>query len=113
MSTEYDITAVKGADINLRFTAKDTTGELLDLTLCTTSGVVRLHYSDTGILLDLRPTIDPSYVSGLINVYVPASGLTDLPITQAVYDIKIYNSGTACWSQVVHGLFNIEPAATF
>lgn len=112
MSTEYNITATQGNNLNLRFAASDASGNAIDLTQYTVSGVVRLKYSDTGVLLDLQPTIHTSYVSGLIDVSVPASGITGLPVTQAFYDIKIYHTTTGCSSEVVRGYFNILPATT-
>lgn len=113
MSTEYNITATKGANINLRFAASDANGSLIDLTQYTVSGIVRANYASTGSLLDLVPTIHSSYVSGLIDVFVDATGLRDLPITQAVYDIKIYNISTSCTTEVVRGYFNILPSSTY
>jgi hypothetical protein len=111
MSTEYDITAIKGHNLNLRFVASNADGTPVDLTQYSASGFVRLKYSDTGVLLDLSPDIHTSYISGLIDVFVPISGLASLPITQAVYDIKVYHM-TGCSSEVVRGYFNIMPAST-
>lgn len=111
MSTTYDIIALKGSNLNLRFVASNVDGTPVDLTQYTTSGLVRLSYSSTGVLLDLKPVIHSSYISGFIDVLVPASGLEDLPITEAIYDIKIYNN-TGCIAEVVRGYFEITPATT-
>lgn len=112
MSTVYDIIATKGSNLNLRFVASDEDGLPIDLTQYTVSGFVKLRYSDTGVLLDLQPVIETGYLSGFIDVFVPASSIYPLPITQALYDIKIYESGTNCIKEVVRGTFDITPATT-
>jgi hypothetical protein len=111
MTTEYDILAIKGNCLNLRFVASNTNGTPIDLTQYVATGFVRLSYSSTGVLLDLQPVVHSSYVSGLIDVTISASGLEDLPITEAIYDIKIYNI-TGCSAEVVRGHFDIYPAGT-
>lgn len=112
MTTDYDIIAIQGVDLVLQFTAIDAVSGIVDLTNYNASGVVRNKYSDTGILLDLHPVVDPSYTGGLININIPASGLANLPVTEAVYDIKIYNLVSGYVKQVVRGYFEINPATT-
>jgi hypothetical protein len=111
MATVYDIIATKGTTLQQTLAAKDDSGNAIDLTNCTVSGFVRLKYSDTGILLDLAPTIVSGFVSGLIEINVDPVEFVDLPITQAVYDINVYHiSGIT--EQPFRGKFNIAPAAT-
>lgn len=112
MATNYDITATKGSNLNLRFIASDSAGNPVDLSLYTASGYVRSGYGVSDILLNLSPTIHESYISGYVDVLVLATGLADLPITQAIYDIKVYNSTTNCSTEIARGYFNINPAAT-
>ena len=111
MSNEYHIIAKKGQDLNLRFVARNTEGDLVDLTQYAVQGHVRLKYSDTGILLDLNPTIDSTYISGIIDVRLDINDLADLPITQAFYDIKVYHIDGYS-DEIVQGYFNIAPAVT-
>ena len=112
MATEYDIIATKGASLKLTFTALDETNTPIDLTQYSVSGYVRLKYSDTGVLLDLEPQIDSSYTGGLINLELTPDKLEDLPITEAVYDIKVQHiSGYV--AQAVYGMFEINPAVTY
>jgi len=113
MITEYDITAAQGSDLNITFTVLDNNSGVFNLSGYVASGKVRSKYSDSGILLQLTPQVDPSFVSGLINLSVSGSVLQTLPITQAVYDINIFNVFSGIQFKVVEGYFSIEPSVTY
>ncbi len=113
MADVYNIQAAQGASIYLRFVARDDNADPLDLTNYNVSGFVRYRYSDTGVLLNLNPTIDGSFISGFIDVDVAGAITAALPPMQGVYDIEISNKYTSYQTKVVKGLFNLEPEVTY
>ena len=111
MATSYDLNIVRGSSISIRLNAKDDDGVPYNLSGYTVSGHVRRDYSNTGILLDLKPTILNNFeASGYIDIEVPATGTVGLPVTQAIYDVEIY-SGTFT-EKLIEGYANIHPEVT-
>lgn len=104
----YDIQIQKRSSFAISLTATDQTGAPLNLSGYNVSGQVSYAYSSTGILLDLVPIIDTSYVSGLINISVPWTSTTGLPITKAVYNVEAYGSSGYAFS-VIQGYAEIIP----
>jgi hypothetical protein len=110
MANQYDITIDQGSSLNLTLTATNSAGAYLNLSGYSARGKVKLGYGSTGYILDLQPQIDPSYISGLINISIPA--FSGLPVTKGVYDIEVYNSGGYTF-KVLQGYANINPEVTF
>lgn len=111
MANVYDISIEQGSSFNLTLTAKDSNGTPLNLTGYNARGGVKYGYGSTGYLIDLNPTIHPSYVSGLINVSIPASGTSYLPVTKAVYDIEVFNNSNYTF-KAIRGYVNVIPEVT-
>jgi len=112
MADIYDISVIQGENIYLRVVALDVNQNPIDLTNYTVSGYAKYRYTDTGIVLNLRPAIHSSYISGYIDINVPETGTAPLPVMQGVYDIEIHNPFTSYTTKVIKGLFNVEPEAT-
>ena len=111
MPNSFDISIEKGTTLNLTLVASDSSGSAINLSGYSVRGKVKFSYGATGILLDLNPTIDSSYVSGLINISIPYQNTTGLPITKGVYDVEAFNSGY-CF-KVLKGYANIYPEVSF
>lgn len=112
MADIYNLDVAQGSSIYFRIVAKDDNSQPLDLTNYNVSGYVRHRYTDTGIVLNLSPTIDGSFISGFIDVDVAGASTALLPVMQGVYDIEISNKYTSYQTKVVKGLFNVEPEVT-
>ena len=115
MATSYDINLTRGSDFNVRLVVKDDNGTSVNLSGYSASGHIKNKYSDTGNLLNLSPVVvagvgGAGYVSGFIDLHLPAAQTTGLPITQGVYDIEIYQ-GTY-HQKVIIGQANIYPEVT-
>ena len=111
MATSYDLNIVRGSSISIRLNAKDDDGNAFNLNGYAISGHVRHRISDTGVLLNLNPTVVNNFeASGYIDIDVPAYATTGLPITQAIYDVEIY-SGTFT-EKLIEGYANIHPEVT-
>jgi hypothetical protein len=111
MANSYNISIDQGSTLNLSLTATDYNGNYLNFSGFNARGKVKLAYGYTGYILDLNPQVDPSYVSGLINISVPATGTLNLPVTLAVYDIEVYNASGYTF-KVLQGYANINPEVT-
>jgi hypothetical protein len=110
MATSYDIILQQGSDysINLNLTNGDTSP--IDLSAYNVSGVAKMKYSDTGILLNLSPSII-SAASGTINLFVSGIQSENLPINIGFYDIFVYNSGSTI--SVLNGKVFVNPSTIF
>lgn len=109
---QSNITIVQGTSLNLSFIANDASGNVINLSGFSARGQVKYNFGCTGILLDLQPTIDPSFVSGIINISVPQENTTGLPVTKAVYDIDTFNSGDYSFKPF-WGYADIYPQVSF
>jgi len=111
MANSYNISLDQGSSLVLSLTATDPYGNYLNFSGYSARGKVKLGYGETGYILDLRPQVDSSYISGLINISIPGSGTVGLPVTRAVYDIEVYNSGGYTF-KVLQGYVDINPEVT-
>ena len=60
----------------------------------------------------MNPQIDSSFVSGIVNVSIAPEITSGMPVTKAVYDIEVFNSGDFC-TQVSRGYVDISPEVSF
>lgn len=115
MANSYNITATQGSTLLLSINCKDSVGNYINLSgynYC--SGYVRKSYSDTGILLNLNPTINTSYISGLINISGSADDLAACPVGEFIYNIEIGIAGLNNYKfKPLVGYFTINPEVIF
>lgn len=111
MSNIYNFSIEQGSSFNLNLTAKDPNGTPLNLSGYNARGSIKYGYGSTGYLMDLSPNIDGSFVSGIINISIPASGTALLPVTKAVYDIEVYASNDYTF-KAIRGYVEIVPEVT-
>ena len=104
----YNIHIEQGASLNLSLVASDSAGNLLNLSGYQATGQVKYGYGSTGMLLNLNPQIDPSYVSGIINISVPSSQTATAPVTKAIFEVDIYNT-TNYRVKILGGYCDISP----
>ena len=91
MANIYDITIEQGTSFGITLTLTDATGAPLNLSGYTATGQIRYGYGSSGILAPLITEIDPSFVSGILNVSLDAAATATLPVTVAVYDVIVTN----------------------
>lgn len=108
MSQTYDFTLVQGDSFSASIYAKNEDGSVIDLNGYAASAYLRNSYADSGYLLNFNPTII-SPESGLIYLDFTPSQTASLPVTEAVYDIEIYQSGTRNVTNLVGGKVTILP----
>jgi hypothetical protein len=111
MANVYDISVEQGSSFNLTLTAKDSTGTPLNLSGYNARGGIKYGYGSTGYLLSLSPTINPSYVSGLINISLTSTQTSLLPVTKAVYDIEVYAANDYTF-KAIRGYVDVVPEVT-
>ncbi len=107
MAGNYDISIIQGSSLSLRVVATNSDGSAINLSGYSARGRVKYQYSDVNCLLDLNPQIDPSFVSGLVNINLDQTQTTGLPVIQGVYDLEVYTSGQAV--KFLWGKANIYP----
>lgn len=106
MANTYDILITQGESFSLQITAKDASGIAMNLSGYSVSGRVKMAYSDTGVLLNLNPSISDA-ASGGISVNLAGAMLTGLPITEAFYSIDIYSGSYV--QNILFGNFSVGP----
>ena len=119
MLVEYDLNIVQGSTFAALLTATNENGTAIDLSPYNIRGSVKLKYSDSDSLVNLtlaRVADDPNaspltYTGGQINVALTAENTASLPITQAVYDIEMYN-GAGYVAKLLDGKVNVHPEVT-
>jgi hypothetical protein len=111
MASVYDINLLRGTSLVLTLVAKDSSNNLLNLSGYSVRGSVKNRFSDTGSLLNLSPTIDTSYVSGLVLINVSGAATESLPITRCKYDVEIYNNSGYVLN-ILKGDFFVDPQVT-
>jgi hypothetical protein len=111
MADTYNITAIQGNTLLLNLTANDSAGSPINLSGYSARGYVKYKYSDTGILLNLNPAIDPAYVNGVVSISGNASDLSAMPVGVFVYDLEVFNSGDYV-TKFLRGYFNVSPEVT-
>ena len=114
MAAIYDFNLTQGDQFDARITVTDTNGSM-NLSGYAARGYVKNKYSDTGVLLDLSPTVVSGdlgalYASGYIDIAVSGALIQPLPVTQGVFDIEIYKGGYV--KKVAIGNANISPEVT-
>ena len=118
MANVYDISIEQGSSLNLTLTATDSAGSYLNLSGYNARGKIKYGYGSTGYLLNINPTIDSSYISGLISISLSADNTSLLPVTKAVYDIEVYTTGaigsvaSGYTFKVLKGYADISPEVT-
>jgi len=112
MATTYDISIFQGENLDFTLNLKDSDGTTpLNLSGYSVRGKVKYSYGSSGFLSDLNPTILNS-ASGQISLSISSTGVANLPVTEAVYDIERYTSNDAIVKKVLVGKFIVKPETT-
>jgi len=112
MATTYNISIFQGENLDFTLNLKENNGTTpLNLSGYFVRGKVKYSYGSSGILWDLNPTI-LNAASGQISLSIPGSGVANLPVTEAVYDIERYTTNDAIVKKVLMGKFIVKPEVT-
>lgn len=111
MSDVYDIDLIRGSSLAIRFAAKDTSNNILNLTGYAASGFVKYKYSDTGYVIFLTSSIT-SPASGFVDVTITEPQSSSLKTAKYVYDIEAYNSSLPKTIKIARGYLNVFPEVT-
>jgi len=112
MATTYNISVFQGENLDFTLNLKDSNGTTpLNLNGYSVRGKVKYSYGSSEVLWDLNPTI-VSAVNGQISLSIPGTGVANLPVTEAVYDIERYTANDAIVKKVLVGKFIVNPEVT-
>lgn len=111
----YKISGVQGEDLDLQLVVLDCDGVRVNLSGYNVRGKVKYSYAGD-VLLDLQPRIysgvaGEAFVSGIVDVEIPATGMASLPVGRFVYDIERY-TGVSDATKVLGGSFYVDPEVT-
>jgi hypothetical protein len=111
MASHYDLNITKGNSFNVRLVAVDPSGAAFNLTDWSLRGYAKLRYSSQTVLIDLSPTKAVPYTQGFIDISLPSTFTKDLPVTEGVFDIEMYNS-QGFVDKLIKGYVRIFPEVT-
>lgn len=114
MATLYDLSITKGSQFSIQLQAQDENGATINLSGYSLRGLVRQNYGGP-VLIDLSPTSATSNLqaSGIVNVHLTSLQTSGVPVTEGVYDIEVYISGTSYSDKLIQGYVRIYPEATY
>jgi hypothetical protein len=106
----YNISVVQGSTLSLLLNITNSDGSAYNLSGFGVRSQVRSRYSSTGVLLDLMPTIF-SVTGGIVQISGSATGISNLPVNDSVFDVELFNSGGFVMKPI-RGLFSVDPECT-
>ena len=112
MAAHYDLNITKGGTFNVRLVAVDPSGAAFDLTNWALRGHAKLKFSEQTVLIDLQPTRGTPYTSGFVDINIPATFTEQLPVTEGVFDIEMYQSSSGFVDTLIKGYVRIHPEVT-
>ena len=111
MAAHYDLNITQGNSFHVRLAVVAPTGAAFDLTNWSLRGYAKLKYSENDILIDLQPTKVAPYTQGLVDISIPATFTKNLPITEGVFDIEMYDA-SGFVDKTIKGYVRIYPEVT-
>ena len=103
---QYNLFIQQGDYFAISLTAKDTGGNVLDLTSCSGKAVMKSKYSDTGILGEFDVSI-ANPTSGVVLISMPSSGTAQLPSSIGVYSLEISSNSEVV--TYINGYVSVYP----
>lgn len=110
-SSNYDFSIIQGSSFSVNLSINNADGTKMNLSGFSGRALVKNKYSDTGYLLDLKPIIDSSYVSGLVTISGSGNATASLPAGRFLYDLEIFKGEYIL--KPIRGYFNIEAECTY
>jgi hypothetical protein len=111
-TSSYNIDIFQGSTYSTRITARDENSNYINLSGYSSRAYVKCNYGATGTVAQFSCLVHPSYVSGIIDISLTAAQTATLPVTQAVYDLEIFNTGETDVTKLLRGYVNIYPETT-
>ncbi len=111
MAAHYDLNITQGNSFHVRLAIVSPSGSVFDLTDWSLRGYAKLKFSETNVLIDLQPTKVSPYTQGLVDIALPASLTKNLPVTEGVFDIEMYDS-SGFVDKPIKGYVRVYPEVT-
>ena len=108
----YNFNIIQGSTAIIQINAKDDNDALINLSGYSARGKIKEKYSNTGILLNLNPTVNSSFISGIVNISISGSLTAPLPIGEFPYDVEVFNIDESSVYKVAQGFVGIYPEVT-
>ena len=120
MAESYNFSIKQGSEFNVRLSITELSVPV-NLSGYLVRAKVKHRYSDTGALVDLKPTVVSGadgalYASGFVDMYLSGSETAALPVSECVYDLERYVTGDELKETAVikmlAGKFTVNPEVT-
>ena len=117
----YNLDVIQGSTFSAQLFAKNADGTAIDLAGYDVRGVIKYNFGTGTALVDLSPAVNTGQspplntytaASGVIDVSIPASETSALPVTIGVYDIEMFNLGETEVRKLLDGRVRIHPEVT-
>lgn len=105
LTNQLNFDSVQNSNFNFAINATNSDGSFINLSGFSATGIIKYFYSSTGILYNIVPTVDPSYISGLINI---SGNIGEIPVGQYPYTIDIFAGNY--YVNILGGYWNIYPS---
>jgi len=116
MSDKYNFNLIAGSSANFVLYATNSDSTYINLSGFSCRGQVRYSYSSPTVLFNLPATIDPSYISGRVNISITGNSTTGIPCGTYVHDLEIFTTGSNglenYTSKFLRGYVFIDPEVT-
>lgn len=112
MSNEYDINIVQGSSFSFYLNASDVNGNPINISGLNVTGGIKYSFGCTGYLAGLNAMISGDGTSGIVGVSLSPAVTMSLPVTTAVYDVFIYDTGEYA-IKPIRGYAYIHPSVSF
>lgn len=107
-TSTYTLQIIQGSSLNLLVTATDQNSVPIVLSGWNIRGYIKSKYSESGVLLNLNPTIY-SAISGIVQINVSGSQTSSLPVGEFPYDLEAENSNASSTIKFLVGYCQISP----
>ena len=113
MATLFDLNLSRGSQFSIRLIAHNEDGSAINLSGYELRGQAKQGYSGP-LLVDLNPTKVAGFeTSGYIDILLSSAQTSGIPVTQGVYDIEIYQTGSSYAEALIKGYIEVHPDVTF
>lgn len=111
----YHIHIEQGADLNLTFTVKDSTGSAVNFSgYSAVRSKFKRKFTDNSALIEANNTnsrLTFGGTTGTIVMAIPASVTSGLTVSEGIYDIETVD-GSGGVNRVLQGSFEVSPEVT-
>jgi hypothetical protein len=105
LNNQYNFDVIQDSNFNFAINATNNDGSYINLSGFGITGIITSSFSNSEILYNINPTIDSSYISGLMLI---SGNVGKIPVGQYPYSIDIFSDNY--YLNILGGYWNIYPS---